>query len=211
MPRTSKAEQKKQEKGMEFLLALLGDTGQTVEEEQVKKAFEPPVKHHDYKMLQAEGVLLHLQVAQRTMQHKYCKRCGEVFSTRYMSVAYCSDLCRKMEMEAIGIRWDPRTDSYANMDAERPIVVGPQAHSVLLQAAKRFVEDQNVLVEESRDSPKTPDPLHQIGVPELAWDDDEQVHPEETIVSDDLPTSPELSLPPSTDLSIDFPESPFLS
>lgn len=192
---------KKQQQGMEFLLSLLGETGQQVEKEDLQKAIDEPVVKHDFKMLQAEGVLLHLTNEQKTMQHKYCVRCKEVFSTRYVAVAYCSDLCRRMAMEEFGIVWNPRTDSYRNMEAERPIVVGAEAHAVVLKAAQRFLEDQNVLVKEV--------PTRQEE--SLGQDFGSPDGPASEIETTDPDTNPEILPQPSSSLSLDFLESPFHS
>ncbi len=213
MPRTSKAAEKKQQQGMEFLLGLVKQTGQEVEEEEIKKAFEPPIKSHDYRILQAEGVLLHLQVANRTMEHKFCARCKEVFSTRYRSVAYCSDLCRQKAMEEIGIVWNPRNDSYQNMDAERPIVIGAEAHQVVLKAAQRFLEDQNILVKEESKPPVESQEQQTPEFPTLPDFLQTEVLKQAGLTSEtnqfDLPTSPEILPLRSSDLSLDFLESPF--
>lgn len=190
----------KQAKEMEFLLNMLAEQGHTVAEEEVKKALEPPIIKKDYTTLQAEGVLLHLQNYNRTMLHKYCSRCGEVFSTRYTSVAYCSDLCRKKAMEEIGILWDPRNDSYLNMEAERPIVVGAQAHAVILKAAQRFLADQNILVKEDQTNQVQDNPLPEV---EFSFES-----PIESPNLDAPDTNPVVLPQPSSDPSLDFLENP---
>lgn len=211
-----KREAANKQAGMEFFASLLKETGHVNADAAIKEAYEAPVVRHDTRMLQAEGVLLHIYNAQRTMMHKYCKRCNEVFSTRYQAVAYCSDLCRQKAMEAIGIRWNPRTDHYENMDAERPIIVSPSVHSVILQAARRILEDQNILVEEEskpqeqeahQDSPENRllEFLQGPNAAQVLLQDDQ----EEKKFWNDLPTNPDELPPPSNSLSLDFLESPF--
>ena len=141
MPRVSK--KAKQDEGLAFLAEF---AGLDLVNLQQKVAEAAPAQEAEISMLQAEGVLLHIYNLSRTMLTKRCKECGEVFSTRYRAVAYCSNLCRRTAMRKIGIAWNPSTDHYANMDAERPIVLTPEVHQVVVQAAQRIVEDRNLVV-----------------------------------------------------------------
>ncbi len=186
MPRVSKKAQ--QDAGLAFLAEFAGlDLGEL----QTKVSEAAPAQEAEISMLQAEGVLLHIYNVNRTMLTKYCKECKEAFSTRYQAVAYCSNLCRRTAMRKIGIAWNPTTDHYANMDAERPIVLTPEVHQVVVQAAQRILEDRNLVVRPVEESP-----THL----------QEPFSDEVEIQSDQYPTAPhttpEFLLPPVIDLGL---------
>lgn len=168
MPR--KSSQSKAAEGIAFLSALVGvDLTSDVEEAQ-NKFIEPA----DAPMLQAEGVLLHLQNAATSLMHKKCQECGEFFASRYYSVAYCSNYCRSRRLQRdFGILWDPKNDQYQNMNAERPILVGPQAYKVLEEFAHRFLEQHSfVLSQDVADVPEESHShdshtTHEVSLPQL--------------------------------------------
>lgn len=202
MPRVSKAKQK--EKGLAFLADLIGkDVDELTQEVQQHNPAGPEIS-----MLQAEGVLLHIYNANRTMLSKYCKECKEVFSTRYQAVAYCSNSCRRKAMERVGIHWNPQTDNYANIGAERPIVVSPEVHAVIVKAAQRILEDQNIQLVQDQEPKEDQGNPAQALLQYLQGDSDEVLDGQ---YPDVLPTSPEPSLPElddPLDLDLDLP-SPF--
>lgn len=145
------------EKAQQGLMAFFQAAGLEVSEEEIKAAYEKqyiPREHADAAMLQAEGMLLHLRHASKHFIAKKCLECGEVFSTTYIAVSYCSSLCRGTAIEKqMGIRWNYETDHYANLQAERPLIVGPQAYQVLLEFARRVLEQHNLVVQEPVDDP----------------------------------------------------------
>lgn len=174
--------QKTKEKGLEFLAGFLGvenveDFKQDVDEIIPEK--------HEIKMLQAEGVLLHLTSLAKSLMPKTCKMCGEAFSTRYVSVAYCGDRCRAKHLEMFGIQWDPKVDHYRNLLAERPLVVGPEAYNCLLELAQRILDQEGIRVDQS---------LPPVNLLHPAADDADELS-EDQDHSSDLPTSPDVSLP----------------
>ena len=191
----SKRKAKETEAAMAFFADLLGKD--KAEVEQAVADVHP--QQVEISVLQAEGVLLHLYNIPRTMLSKYCKECEETFSTRYQAVAYCSNSCRRKAMERVGIRWDPRTDHYANMEAERPIVVSPEVHAVIVAAAQRILEDQNIQVESSPTKEEYQEPEYPVLIlpPEELGEDHQY--------SDVSHTSPEPLLP-----ELDGPELPDL-
>lgn len=181
---------KADEKALAFFSELLGQdlTEKFVEEK--SKVVEPP----DVKVLQAEGVLLHLQSAAKALLHKKCKECGELFATRYFAVAYCSTQCRAKTLQRdFGVSYNSRTDHYSNMEAERPLIVGPQAYQTLLEFAHRFLEQHDFVVSQPDDKPLDEDHNH-----------DPHTTPEFSLPQLDVP----LESPPSLD---SLPENPFES
>lgn len=157
--RPSKRAQRQSEKASEGLKEFLLAMGQ--DPDAVDKAFDSMPVHSDEKLLQAEGVLLHLIKPTRFIS-KTCKRkeCGEVFGTSYRAVAYCSDNCRAKDLEAqTGIRWNHHTDRYQNLGAERPLVIGPAAYKALVEFAEYILGQNQIQIEESilpEQSPQTP-------------------------------------------------------
>lgn len=146
--RPSKRAQRQTEKASEGLKEFLVAMGQ--DPDAVEKAFDNMPAHSDERMLQAEGVLLHLVKPTRFVSKK-CKRegCGEVFGTSYLAVAYCSDNCRAKDLEAqTGIRWNPHTDHYQNLGAERPLVIGPAAYKALVEFAEYILGQNQIQIQE---------------------------------------------------------------
>jgi hypothetical protein len=152
-----------------------------VSEAEVKAAYETahvPREHTDYAMLQAEGMLLHIRGASKHFITKKCLECGEAFSTTYISVAYCSSLCRGTAIEKqTGIRWNYETDRYRNLGNEQPLIVGPKAYQVLLAFARRVLEQDGVTVldqepnehdGEPDPNPPAPDTIPEPSPPQLA-------------------------------------------
>lgn len=167
------------EKAQNGLLDFFKAAGMDVSEEQVKAAYETahtPREHPDYAMLQAEGMLLHIRGASRHFITKKCLECKEAFSTTYISVSYCSSLCRGTAIEKqMGIRWNYETDHYRNLGNEQPLIVGPQAYQVLLAFAHRVIEQNGVTVldqepsesvEEPNPNPSVPDTIPEPSLPQ---------------------------------------------
>lgn len=188
------------------LLSFLQSAGMDVQEEDVAKALNDedrytPKEHPDVPMLQAEGVLLYLENRARNFMPKICKWCGQAFSTMYKNVAYCSTLCSGTALQKrMGIKWDYNRDTYAMIDAERPLIVGPQAYALLVAMAEKILEGHYLLLEEHAQQPS-----------------DQKDHEsfEDTLTNPEaLDTTPEPSLPQSTDPSLEggpfgFGPSPF--
>lgn len=152
----SKADKKAKE-AMAFFATMLKDSG--VDEEVLQESLSEPF---EVKLLQAEGVLLFLESAGKALIHRVCKECGEAFASRYKAVAYCSDRCRSKKLRRdFGIQWSPQRDHYQMMDAERPLVVGPQAYQTLLEFAHRILEGQ-VEVDQSLTDTSDPHTNHQV-------------------------------------------------
>jgi hypothetical protein len=141
--RPSKKAQRRTEKAAAGLKDFLIQFGH--DPDKVEKAFEDTPLNDDEKILQAEGVILHLQKPTRFVTKK-CKRkqCGELFATSYVSVAYCSNVCRGKDLESqTGIHWNPHIDRYQNLQAEPPMVIGPQAYKVLIEFAEYILAQRN--------------------------------------------------------------------
>lgn len=166
--------------------------------DKVEKAFDEAPMHSDEKMLQSEGVLLHLLKPTRFVSKK-CKReeCGEVFGTSYRAVAYCSDNCRAKDLEnQTGIRWNPHTDRYQNLQGERPLVVGPQAYQTLIEFAQWILRENNLQIDQSH-------------IQSVVESEPESLPEQSHQQMDDPQTSPVVSLPPSNVASQLDLENPF--
>lgn len=156
----------KQKKQAAALLEYLKSNGHKFTEEQETELIEgaqfTPREHNDFSVLQAEGVL-HILNSTRGMISKKCQECNEVFMSSYQAVGYCSNLCRGKAMERkTGMRWNYSVDRYAALDVEKPLVVSPAVHKVLLELAHRLIQDHNILVQEpevSETSPEYPEEL----------------------------------------------------
>lgn len=128
------ASKKKREEGIQFFMEMLAQQGHEVNRQDFASG-----EHPDRDILQAEGVLLFLESAGRSLVTKKCKECKEPFASHYKNVAYCSDRCRATRLERdYGILWDSSRDHYQMMQAERPLLVGPKAFDVLMQFAERI-------------------------------------------------------------------------
>jgi hypothetical protein len=145
------------EKAQSGLLDFFKAAGIEVSEDEIKAAYETkytPKEHPDTAMLQAEGMLLHIRHASKHFMAKRCLECKEAFSTTYIAVSYCSALCRGTAIERqMGIRWDYESDHYQNLEAERPLIVGPQAYQELLKFARRVLDQHEILVQDADPTP----------------------------------------------------------
>lgn len=203
MARKSKAAMA--EEAASFLSNFLKEAGMEVDQETVDSSFADnrykPAEAADTPMLQAEGVLLYLQNAARNFMPKKCQwqGCGQIFSTQYINVAYCSSLCRGKAMESRGIRWDYSKDHYRLMDADRPLIVGPQAYQVLVEMAHRILENHDYLQQET----PSPDDSEQS-------ESDEDTSPNQS-VPDTTPvvSPPQLDHPSSSGDFLGFGPAPF--
>ena len=97
------------------------------------------------KIDEADAVLKSLHHPHSLMV-KPCRRCGEIFSTNYCSVGYCSVTCRKKGLsEEFGIEWnfssEPTFGKY-----EPPKTVSPEALKALYKWATHLVKDYDELV-----------------------------------------------------------------
>lgn len=178
---------KSDQAAIDFFSQLMGTDLTEKFEEEKSKVVEPA----DFPILQAEGVLLHLQSTAKALQHKQCKECGEHFATRYFSVAYCSNHCRARKLQRdFGITWDPQKDQYENLGAERPLLIGPQAYQTLLEFCHRFLEQhdfvQIVADDTPLDEPHIDDPHTSLDLSPLESNDQVMSLPSK----DPLPDSP---------------------
>jgi hypothetical protein len=159
MPRSSRAQSKKDEKKLASLAAFLKSQGHDAS--QVEEAIKDVPATSDEKMLEAEAVLLHLQSPGRFISKK-CKGCDGIFGTSYRSVSYCSDRCRAIAIQTqTGIHWNPRVDRWANLRAEAPLVIRPEAYSQLVEFAKAILAQNQIEIQTpTQEDQEIPD--HQV-------------------------------------------------
>lgn len=202
--RATKRAARKTEKATAGLKDFLIAMGQ--DPDAVEKAFDEAPLNVDERMLSKEGMLLHLAEPTRFIS-KTCKRkeCGQVFGTNYKSVAYCSDNCRAKDLESqTGVRWNPHTDRYQNLRAERPLVILPKDYAVLVEFAKHILDGKVQQTDHQIPQPTqeqvlpTPDETVVESLPELVHQQIVEVH----TIPDDEPQQ-------SNGLSLLDPENPF--
>jgi hypothetical protein len=109
--------------------------------------------------MDAEAVLLFLRKP-AAFTFKVCKRteCGEAFGTDYHAVAYCSDRCRVKSLAAVGLQWDPTKSPEQRWGGEPPLLLPPEAVSVLLGLVASGGYDTVLPPEPSSSSPLQPSP-----------------------------------------------------
>lgn len=200
-----KPQQRTKDAATDFLAEFLKSAGMEVTKEEVEASYATedrykPREHEDYSQLQAEGVLLYLENRARNFMPKMCKHCKQAFSTMYKNVAYCSTLCAGTAMEKrMGIRWDYSRDSYEMMDAERPLIVGPQAYQVLLEMAQRVLDNHGILVQEEAQKEQ-----------QMLSEPDEELDPSQPLLDTNLDELPlVLGLPEEKDSFLGFGPFPF--
>lgn len=78
--------------------------------------------------LEAEAVLLFIELRGKNFSKKPCKWCNQDFLYTTTFVAYCSDECRYMKMKDEGIPWNPDAKSdVERWDNRMPLVIGAYA------------------------------------------------------------------------------------
>lgn len=72
---------------------------------------------------------------------KECKTCGHRFAANYKFVAFCSLACRKDELGAMGLEWDPTRpldQRYIDLGIEPPGIVPPALLDALIRLGHRY-------------------------------------------------------------------------
>lgn len=78
--------------------------------------------------LEAEALLLFIELRGRNFKEKPCKWCKQDFLHTTTFVAFCCDECRYMALKAEGIPWNPDAKSdVERWDNRMPLVIGPYA------------------------------------------------------------------------------------
>lgn len=102
-----------------------------------------PMEHPYEVSREAEAVLAYKDDASYFIT-KNCKSCGRMFAHTKGAVAYCSDPCRAVALEKIGIKWhwlkppEYRWGKYT----EPPLVVPPEPLSILQSQPEPEPEEQ---------------------------------------------------------------------
>lgn len=149
MPPSRRARAKKNEKQLDKISEFLKAHGHDVAA--VDNAVKEIPLTAEEKSLQAEATLLHLANPSMFISKK-CKRCEQVFATSYTYVSYCSDSCRATAIQTqTGIAWDPRTDRWANLRAQAPLVIKPEVYSQLVEFAKAVLSQNQIEIEGSQE------------------------------------------------------------
>lgn len=77
----------------------------------------------------AEATLAYLE-APSFFTEVECKRCGARFAVNMANVAYCSDTCRALTLQDLGIKWDKTKPAEERWGNNVPLVVPPAALEV---------------------------------------------------------------------------------
>lgn len=151
MPPSRRARAKKNEQQLDKISAFLKAHGHDVAA--VDNAVKEIPLTAEEKSLQVEATLLHLANPGMFVTKK-CKRCEQPFATSYTYVSFCSDSCRATELQSqTGIAWDPRTDRWANLRAQAPLVIKPEVYAQLVEFAKAILSQNQIEIEESQEVP----------------------------------------------------------
>lgn len=97
---------------------------------------------------EAEAVLDYISRSGQGYIRKECPVCLAIFSTDRRSVGYCSDNCRKVQLQGFGIDWDPNKigPERWGMTGE-PLTLGPTALIIADDVlATQNLIDNNVVV-----------------------------------------------------------------
>lgn len=111
-------------KGAAFFASLAG-----VSVEEVAKTIQgQTVEDKQQVQMQGEATLLSL-LSPSKFESRVCSRaaCGQYYMTNYRSQAYCSLNCVKIELNSIGIAFDPTKPPHERWGGEPPLTVPPEA------------------------------------------------------------------------------------
>lgn len=97
------------------------------------------------KALEAEAVILYFDLRGKGFEHQICPVCNQEFAYKYRMAKgkmRCSMRCRRVELEAKGIKWRPGLPleqrwARAALKGELPLIVPPEA----LQAVRNVHGD----------------------------------------------------------------------
>lgn len=158
MPRIS--EDKKKARAMAKFARLAQQIGGSIQAPDIQAATaELAEKRHELPAFyEAEGVLRFLEKP-ASFTVKICKRegCKEPFGTNYRAVAYCSDNCRRRDLERTGIRWNPHKPPEERWQGEPPLVLPPQVIRALIALLSQVEPELLSKLDESQIS--EPDPI----------------------------------------------------
>ena len=144
---------RKKKSDAEKLAALLGI--------EAPKSQLDPTEHPYEVSRQAEAVLAYAQDASYFVT-KDCKTCGHTFAHTKGAVAYCSDPCRAVALEAIGIKWEWTRPPEKRWGTEPPLVVPAQAFALIPEPAP--LEQPEQPEETAELDPSTLDILDELGL-----------------------------------------------
>lgn len=93
--------------------------------------------------LEAESVLYYISVRGKGFTARECSECNLPFSSTYLAVRYCSNVCRFKSLAKHGIAWN----IYGKTDLERwdgriPKTLGPTAFLAALFAVENLPEEE---------------------------------------------------------------------
>lgn len=93
--------------------------------------------------LEAESVLYYISVRGKGFTSRECVECGLPFSSTYLAVSYCSNLCRFKSLAKVGIAWNV----YGRTDLDRwggkiPKTLGPEAFLAAVRALENIPEEE---------------------------------------------------------------------
>jgi hypothetical protein len=113
---------KKNARALARMAAMLSQVGVTVDVEKIQDdAKANPVTDSE----KLEGVLASIR-RPGDFTYRTCKRCIEPFGSNYVSVGYCSDVCRIKSFEELtGVKWSSNKSAEERWGGEPPLVIPP--------------------------------------------------------------------------------------
>lgn len=96
--------------------------------------------------LAQEAMLRTLADKPPKLVQRECSECGEIFGTNYLYVGYCSDHCRRVALDKVGIKYNPKKNEYTAR-TEEPMVVPANAINALRALLSVIVSPTEIRVD----------------------------------------------------------------
>lgn len=97
---------------------------------------EETIAAKEMNSLSAEATLISLKWPELERVRKDCLSCGRRFLTDYLSVAYCSDKCRALELDRYGLDWSNKTARQRWGGYQPPGLIPPDALEAMAKVLK---------------------------------------------------------------------------
>lgn len=135
-----------------------------------------------------EGVLVSIR-RPGDYTYRLCKRCRQPFGSNYISVGYCSDICRIRDFEELtGCKWNHHKSQEERWGGEPPLIIPPEVVKAMLAYSMRILAEAERL---GLPIPRQDQPIF-VDCEEIHSLSDEQASDPSEKDESDQATSPEL-------------------
>lgn len=125
----------KEARALAKIAAKLGALGVAVDVDSIQKE---ATAHRQTESEKLEAVLASVR-RPGDFTYRSCKKCGEPFGANYISVAYCSDLCRIRDFEeTTGCKWSAKSQE-ERWGGEPPLVISPDVVYRMFEYSRTIV------------------------------------------------------------------------